>query len=224
MKKLTLILLLTSSVLFSQEAIVTKLGDFTGIKVFSGLQVELIKAEEAKVVITGSKASQVSLKNKNGILKFSIRYTDRLKKGDVVIKVYYLNKIDVLDANEGSSIFSNEVINQQHLELKSQEGARINVVINVKYLTIKSVSGGFIEVVGTTQNQIIDANTGGFYKAFDLESKQATATASAGGNIDVNVSEILNATVNFGGSIYYKGTPEELKTKKVVGGTIKQSN
>lgn len=224
MKKLTLILLLTSSIVFSQESIVTKLGDFTGLKVFSGLEVELIKSNEAKVVITGSKANQVSVKNKNGTLKFSLKYTDSFKKGDVAIQVYYLNKIDILDSNEGAYIYSEEVLNQQHLELKSQEGARINVAVDVKYLTIKSVTGGFIEVSGTTQNQIIDANTGGIYKSFDLESKQATATASAGGNIDVNVSEILNATVNFGGSIYYKGAPEELKTKKVVGGTIKQKN
>ena len=222
MKKLTLILLFTSSVLFSQESIVTNLGDFTSLKVFSGLEVELIKSVEAKVFITGSKANQVSVKNKNGILKFSLKYTDGFKKGDVDIQVYYLNEIDVLDANEGAHIYSNNTLNQQHLELKTQEGAGINVDIQVKYLSIKSVSGGLIKVKGTTQSQIIDANTGGIYKGFDLESKQATATASAGGIINVNVSELLDATVNFGGSIYYKGTPEELKTKKVVGGTIKQ--
>lgn len=221
MKKLIVVVLLfTTSFLFSQESIVTKLGDFTTLKVFSGLDVELISSDEAKVIITGSKADQVSVKNKNGILKFSLKYTDGFKKGDVAIQVYYLNKIDVLDANEGSHIYSNKVLNQQHLELKTQEGADIDVDIDVKYLTVKSVSGGIVDVSGITQNQTVDVNTGGIYQGYDLESKQATVTCSAGGIIKVNVSEMLDATVNFGGTIYYKGNPEELKTKKVIGGKI----
>jgi len=220
MKKLTFMLLLLTTSLFSQESIVTRLGDFTTVKVFSGLEVELIKSNEAKVVITGSKADQVSVKNKNGVLKFSLKFTDGFTKGDVAIQVYYLNKIDILDANEGAYIYSDTVLNQQHLELKTQEGADIDVDLNVKYLTIKSVSGGIVDVSGTTQNQTVDVNTGGIYHGYDLDSEQATVTCSAGGIIKVNVSEMLDATVNFGGTIYYKGNPEEVKTKKVIGGKI----
>lgn len=220
MKKLIFVLLFSTSFMFSQESIVTKLGDFNTLKVFSGLDVELIPSNDAKVIITGSKANQVSVKNKNGVLKFSLKYTDGFSKGDVKIQLYYLNKIDVLDANEGGIIYSDKLVNQQHIELKTQEGAEINVDLKVKYLTIKSISGGIVAVSGVTENQTIEVNTGGIYNAFDLESKQTSATCSAGGIIEVNVSEMLDATVNFGGSIYYKGTPSALKTKKVIGGKI----
>lgn len=222
MKHLTLLLLLTTSLLFSQETIETKLGDFTSLKVFSGLKVELIKANETKVVVTGTKANQVSVKNKNGTLKLSLKLIEGFKYDDVTIKLYYQNNIATLDANEGSHIFSNEIIKQQHLELKTQEGARIETSLAIKYLTIKCVSGGIIDIEGSVQNQKIEANTGGIYEGFEVESIQTTVVSSAGAVVEVTVSEMLDAKVNFGGTIYYRGNPEALKTKKVIGGKIEQ--
>lgn len=222
MKKVTLLLLLISSMLFAQETITTKLGAFNTIKVFSGLTVELQKSDISKAVITGKKADQVSIKNKNGVLKLSLSFPEGFKYDDVKIVLYYTDDITVLDANEGAFIVSKATLKQQSITLKVQEGANITVPLTVKYLTIKAVSGGVIDVIGTTNNQTIDANTGGIYNGFNLKSIQTTATSSAGSNVYVQVSEVLDANVNFGGSIYYKGTPEELKTKKIAGGTIKQ--
>jgi len=222
MKKVTLLLLLISSMLFAQETITTKLGTFNTVKVFSGLTVELQKSDISKAVITGKKADQVSIKNKNGVLKLSLSFPEGFKYEDVKIVLYYSDEISVLDANEGAFIVSKAALKQQSIELKVQEGANIKVPLVVKYLTIKTVSGGVIDVIGTTNNQTIDANTGGIYKGFDLKSIQTFATSSAGSIVYVQVSEVLDAKVNFGGSIYYKGTPEELKTKKVAGGSIEQ--
>ena len=220
MKKLALLLLFTSSLVFAQETIETKLGDYNTLKIFSGLKVELIKSDVSKVVVTGSKADQVSIKNKNGILKFSIKFIEGFKYDDVSIQLYYINNIPTLDANEGSHIFSDAVLKQQHLELKTQEGAHIDAILDVKDLTVKTVSGGIIEVSGTVQNQTIESNTGGIYEGFDVESTHTTATSSAGAVVEVSVSEMLDAKANFGGTIYYKGNPEEVKTKKVIGGKI----
>lgn len=224
MKKLSLLLLLSCSILFAQETITTNLGDFNDLKVFSGLTVKIEKSDVAKIVITGSKANQVSVKNKNGLLKLSLNFADGFKYEDVSITLFYNKNIGILDANEGAYIVSDDVIEQLNLELKVQEGAHIELPLNVKYLTVKSVSGGVVKVNGTTENQTVDVNTGGIYNGYELESKQATATCSAGGIIEVNVSEMLYATVNFGGTINYKGTPSEVKTKKVIGGNIKEKN
>jgi len=224
MKKVTLLFLLSCSILFAQETITTNLGDFNDLKVFSGLTVKLEKSDVAKIVITGSKANQVSVKNKNGLLKLSLNFADGFKYEDVSITLFYNKNIGVLDANEGAYIISDDIFEQLNLELKVQEGAHIEMPLSVKYLTIKSVSGGVIVVNGTTQNQIVDANTGGIYNAYDLKSKQSVVTSSAGAIVHVQAKEVLDAKVNFGGTIYYKGTPEELKTKKVVGGTIKQKD
>jgi len=222
MKKITLLLLLTCSVAFSQKTQVTKLGDFSTLKVYSGLKVELIKGEVSKVEISGPKSDQVSIKNKNGTLKISLKFPDGFKDDDVILVLHYSKAIDIIDANEGSLIFSNQLIKQQHLELKVQEGARIESEIQTKYLTIKTVSGGIVNVNGSTQNQSIEANTGGIYKGYDLESIETNVVSSSGAVVRVFVNEMLDAKVNFGGTILYKGNPEELKTNKVLGGKIKK--
>lgn len=224
MKKLALLFVLVGSVAFAQEPITKKLGDFNTLKVFNGLTVKLHKADKPTIVITGSKAEDVSVKNSNGILKIQLKFPDSFTADDVTITINYSEKIGTLDANEGAIIKSDEPIIQQQLEVKAQEGAKINIPIEVKYLTIKSVSGGIIKLTGTTQNQNIEATTGGIYKGYDVKSKQTTALAASGAVVKVNTSEVLDAKVRFGGNIFYKGTPEVLKTKKIIGGTIKNKN
>ncbi|MFA5298942.1 MAG: head GIN domain-containing protein [Lutibacter sp.] len=224
MKKITLLLIMFSATLFAQEPIITNLGDFNTVKVYNGLTVELEKSSSSKIEISGPKAEQISVKNSNGILKIRLRFPEGFTADNAKIVLYYSKDINVLDANEGATITSDEVIKQQHLEVKTQEGAKIKLETETQYLTVKSVSGGIITLNGSTDSQNIEATTGGIYSAYDLQSKQTIVTAASGANVEVNASELLDAQVRFGGSIYYKGTPEVLKTKIVIGGTIKDKN
>lgn len=224
MKQLTLLLMLFCATLFAQEPITTNLGDFTTVKVFNGLTVELQKSNSSKIEISGSQASDVSVKNSNGTLKITLKFLKNFSAENIKIVLYYDSDITVLDANEGATIFSDETIKQQHLEVKTQEGANIKLDIDTKYLIVKSVSGGIISLTGVTENQTVEATTGGIYRAYDLQSKQATVTSASGANVEISASELLDAGVRFGGSVFYKGTPEILKTKITIGGTIKDKN
>lgn len=224
MKKLALFFILLSATLFAQESITTKIGDFNTIKVYNGLTVELQKSNSSKIEISGSQAKDVSVINSNGTLKIRLKFPKGFIAENIKIVLYYVKDISVLDANEGASIISEETIKQQHLEVRVQEGARIQLDIDTKYLVVKSVSGGFIGLLGETDNQTIEATTGGFYNGFDLNSKQAIVMSSSGANVEVKASELLDANVRFGGSIYYDGNPEVLKTKITIGGTIKAKN
>jgi len=224
MKKLALLLTLSCSILFAQEPITKKLGDFNTLKVYNGLTVEVQKSKTSKIEISGPKSEDVTVKNSNGILKIRLKFPESFVAEDVKIILYYNSNINVFDANEGGKIFSEEVVNQQHIEVKVQEGAIIEMPIETKHLVVKAVSGGFIELSGFTQNQTIEATTGATYKAFDVQSKQAIVTAASGARAEVKISEVLDAKVRFGGTIFYKGTPEVLKTKKIIGGTIKDKN
>ncbi|MGV6846353.1 MAG: head GIN domain-containing protein [Lutibacter sp.] len=224
MKKIIYLLVLATTITYAQNPIEKKLGDFSTLKVFNGLTVVLHQSSAASIKITGKKADEVSVKNSNGILKLRLKFPESFNADDVAITVNYVNEIPVLDANEGSTIKSDETLNQQHLEVKVQEGAKIKVPVEVKYLVVKAVSGGIIKLSGATQNQTIEATTGAIYKAFDLQSKQTTVLAASGARVDVKTSEVLDAKVRFGGTINYKGTPEVLKTKKIIGGTIRNKN
>lgn len=224
MKKLILLLILFSATLFAQEPITTKLGDFNTIKVYNGLTVELQKSNSSKIEISGSQAKDVTINNSNGTLKIRLKFPEGFLAENVQIVLYHAKDILILDANEGASIFSDETLKQQHLEVRTQEGAKIKLDIDTKFLIVKAVSGGIISLSGVTESQTVEANTGGIYSAYDLQSKQAIVTSSSGANVEIIASELLDASVRFGGSVFYKGTPEILKTKTIIGGTIKDKN
>ena len=104
-RKINLILALFISItLLSQSKRVNNLGDFNVLKVYNGIEVQLIKSNEAKLEITGEKSEIVKIKNVNNTLKlslpFSLKPLNNYANGKVLIKIYYKNKIDVIDANQ----------------------------------------------------------------------------------------------------------------------------
>lgn len=227
-KTIVSLLLLLSLSVHSQTSITKVLGDFSTLKVFNGIDVELVKSDKQQLVITGEKSEKVKIKNSNNVLKISLKFSlnpaNNLADGKVKIVLYYNKNIKVIDANENANITSKN-FKQQQLEVKTQEGALINMVIDVKHLTVKSVSGGFIKLTGTTKNQNVEVNNAGVYQGFNLKTTDvAIVRAALGGKAEIFSGETLDARVRFGGTIFYKGTPEVLKTKKVLGGTIEAKN
>ena len=224
MKKLVMVLLLSCSVSWGQESIKKDLGDFNTLKVYNGLEIELQKSSNSRIEIVGEQAEDVVVVNSDGILKIRLRIPDSFVPEDVRIVLFYNDDIGVLDANEGGKITSEKRISQQHLEVKVQEGAFIDLDIKVKHLVVKSVTGGIIELMGQAENQTVEANTGGVYSAYNLKSEQVNVTAASGARVEVQSNEILDAKVRFGGTIHYKGNPEVLRTKKIIGGKIIDKN
>lgn len=210
----------------AQSVITKNLGDFTTLKVYNGIEVELIKSNEHKLEITGEKSEIVKIKNVNNTLKlslpFSLKPENNAADGKVLIKLYYNKDIAIIDANEGSTITGKDII-QDKLEVNTQERAFINLVIKVKYLEVRASSGGMIKLTGATKNQNVDVDLYGIYNGFGLKSEvNSTVKAGTGAKAEISAGEILNAKVSFGGSIFYKGNPEVLKDKKVIGGIIQK--
>ena len=223
MKKVFLIAaFLITQIITSQTTIIREVGDFTELKVYNGIEVEIIKSEEQKVEITGEKAEKVKIKNSNGKLKMSLKFPDLSADGKVLIKLYHKNNIQIIDGNEGATITGKD-IDQTHLEVKSQERAFINLVIKTKHLKVKSSSGGIIKLTGESKNQDVDCDLYGVYEGFGLKvSELSELRVGSGAKAEINAGETLKAKVTFGGSIFYKGNPEVIKAKKVAGGIIKQ--
>lgn len=225
-KAIHIVFFLSSLSILPQSKVTKNLGDFTELKVYNGIELELIKSTEQKLEITGKKSEIVKIKNVNNTLKislpFSLKPENNAANGEVIVKLFYNSNIDVIDANEGATITGKEFI-QDKLTVKSQERAFINLVVKAKHLEVKATSGGIIKLSGTTKNQTVDVDLYGIYNGFNLKAKNnSTIKAGTGAKAEIFAGETLNAKVSFGGSIFYKGNPEVLKDKKVVGGIIQK--
>lgn len=222
MKKLVLALMFVSAVGMAQEKITMNLGDFHSLKTYRGLQVELIKSDESKVIIDGNRSSEVTVKNSNGLLKISMSITHTFSADDVMVYLYFKDDITLIDANEGSSIFSDEVFKQEKLTVKAQEAGSINLEVDTEYLDVSVVTGGRVKLKGTSKNQDVKTNTGGMYKGERLDTEYTKVSSNTGGMADVKASNLVDAKANTGGTVSISGEPKEVKKSESLGGYVRQ--
>ena len=216
----TLILLCITAIGFAQNPITKNVGDFTEVKVFDRMVVNLVKSEENKVVISGEDASQVQVINKDGKLKIRMELGLIFDGNNTFVNVYY-NDLEIIDGNEGAEIISNELIEQDEIEIKMQEGARIKVGLQVREVTFRAVTGGIIEASGISQEQDITINTGGSFEGRDLKTERANIFVQAGGEVEAYASKKVDVVIRAGGDVVVYGNPEKVSRKRTFGGRIK---
>jgi len=218
MKKVFLLAFLGLSQFISAQ--VTKnLGDFTTIKVFDKISVTLVKSDESKIVINGSRAGDVELITKNSELKVRMKFSKLLQGENIEATVYYKN-IDHVEASEGSFIGSADTFNATSFEAYSKEGAIIKLTLDVKKLKSKATTGSTLELTGKASNHDNTILSGGTLKAKDLVTAQTTVSISAGGEAAVNATDFVDAKTRAGGIINVYGGPKQVNQKTLAGGSI----
>jgi len=216
----TLCLVFCSIAAFAQRSVTKDVGDFDELKVFDLIEVNLIQSNENKVVIKGDHTHDVKVINQNGKLKLRMEIDTRFQGENTYIEVYFKN-IRIIDANEGAYIVGNEMIEQDKIELKAQEGGRIKVGLTVDHTKIKAVTGGVIKASGLSKSQEIQLNTGGVFEGRDLLTKDTKIGITAAGEAEVNASNSVDVRVTAGGDVSIYGNPKDVNKKKLAGGRIK---
>ena len=220
MKKFSLIIFLFFNFLvISQTPISKSLGEFSKLKVYNLINVELIKSLENKIEISGKNAKNVSIIQKNNTLQIKMVLRKYFSGEDTFVKLYY-TKINTIDVNEGATVISKTPIKQYELELKAQEGGKITASVDTKVLTIKSVTGGRIQAYGVSKSQNININTGGIYNGEMLQSESSKIKIKAGGKADVKSSEFIDVKIFAGGVLTIFGKTNNIKQNKIIGGKI----
>ena len=218
-KVLTLCLFLVALNVVAQRTIDKEVGDFNKIKVFDLIEVNLIKSDENRILIKGDNVYDIKFVNKDGTLKLRMELEKKFRGEDTMIEVYYTH-LDVIDGNEGAKIVGNELISQNSIELRAQEGARIKIGMEVENVDVRAVTGGIVEASGIATNQVVVLNTGGVFEGRDLKTEVASVKISAGGEAELHASEKVDINVRAGGDVYVYGNPREVNKNTLAGGRI----
>lgn len=220
MKKIVLVaFLMLSQMNFAQDKSVS-LGDFDEVKVFDRISLQMIQGTENKIEITGAKKDDVEIVNKNGELKIRMKFGKLLTGDDITAKLYFKNEIHEITASEGSYVSSEATFKAVAFEVSSKEGAEVKVNLDVQKLDAKTSSGGILKLNGSATNVVAISNSGGIVKAKDLKTTQTQITVNAGGEAEVNASELVEAKTRAGGNIHVYGSPKQVNKKNVIGGNI----
>lgn len=220
---INLFAILMVSVVVAQNPIEQEVGDFNEIKVYDLIEVNLIKSNANSISITGDDVEDVQVINKDGKLKIRMAFEKIFNGNKTFVAVYYKD-LDVIDGNEGAFISSNEMIEQDQIVLKAQEGARIKVGLKVKSLEARAVTGGIIETHGSAEGQEVTLYTGGIYEGKDFETINTKVTIRAAGEAEVKAKDLVDAKLRAGGDVYIYGKPKSIKEDRMFGGRIKRMN
>ncbi len=220
MKKiLTLCLFFMAFNALAQRTIDKEVGELSKSKVFDLIEVNLIKSDENRILIKGDNVYDIKFVNKDGTLKLRMELEKKFRGEDTLIEVYYTG-LDIIDGNEGAKIVCNELVAQNSIELRAQEGARIKIGMDVENVDVRAVTGGIVEASGIATNQVIVLNTGGIFEGRDLKTEVASVKISAGGEAELHASEKVDINVRAGGDVYVYGNPREVNKNTLAGGRI----
>ena len=208
--------LMTCTVL-AQDIIDKEVGDFREIKVYDLIAVNLIQSDQNKIYIKGENVYDIKWSNKNGVLKLKMQLEKKFSGENTLIEVHYKH-LDVVDSNEGAKIVFTEMIKQDEIELRAQEGGRAG--IDVDYARIKAITGGEIEAFGMAKKQTIKVNTGGMFRGQEFKTERTDVSLSAGGEVELHASSRVDIDITAGGDVYVYGDPEVVEKNTFGGGRV----
>ncbi len=220
--KIVILFLIASCALNAQEN-VQDVGNFTEVKVFDRMRVNLVKSSENKVLLKGRDTEDIEIINKGGVLKIRMDIDKIFDGNETFVEVHFTN-LKIIDGNEGAEININELLEQKKIEIRVQEGAQVNAGLNVDSAQMRAVTGGIINVRGSADSQTVEINTGGIFNGKDLETADTQLRIQAGGEAEIFARRTADIKLRAGGDVYVYGNPTEVIKDKFIGGRVKIMN
>ena len=196
------------------------IGDFSELIIRDGLHVTLIKSETDEVMITSENEQGVTLTNKDGQLKISMKPVEALKGIDGNIELFYTGRINKIDVSRGAYLSILDTIVTQNIDVISRKGGEIELLLDAKSAKYAAKTGGKIIVKGQVDQQHIHISSGGVVNAEHTLSKDTASKILFGGSCDIQATSSFNLTTRFGGVVRVHGNPLKTVHNKMLGGSI----
>ncbi|MFN7119614.1 MAG: head GIN domain-containing protein, partial [Saprospiraceae bacterium] len=220
---LTLLLLITctSGALLAQSEY--KLDAFDEISITGNIEVILEKSDVEKAIVEtfGIPEDELNIGVRGQVLKLSLLNSIFYKHDKVKVKVYYKN-LRAVRAHAGAELEATAALEGDALEIRTSSGADVLLDIKANKLEASATEGAILQLRGEVDNLKVSASTGGQLRALDLMAKNTYARAGTGGEVRVVALESLDANASLGGSIEYKGDPDERNRKTILGGDVRK--
>lgn len=199
--------------------ILKNVASFSKVTAYNQITVFLIPSTENKVEISGFNAEKVELIIENDELKIKFPTENESEGNDILAKVYFV-KLTAVEANDGCNIGASGLIIATNFEIIGKESSKIKLNLKADKVTARISQGSKLDLTGSTENLEVVANNASQVFAKDCVVKQANVNANAGGEIYVNASQVVDAKVRAGGSIFIHGKPKKVNKQMILGGDI----
>jgi len=217
MNNFRLVFFLFSAIVFSQQKTI---GEFTELIIKDGLHVTLISGDKNAISITSENKKGVTVINKDGRLKISMKPFQTLKGIDANIELFFTGDISKVEVSRGAYLSVLDTLQTKELHIRSKKGAEIELSLLAKKVNYTANTGGKIIVAGEVEQQQIRISSGGTVDAQRTLSKESIAQITFGGSCEVQATSLFDLTTRFGGVARVYGNPLKTVHNKTLGGSI----
>ena len=217
MNNFRLVFFLFSVSVFCQQKTI---GEFTELIIKDGLHVTLISGDKNAISIISKNKKGVTVTNKDGRLKISMKPLQTLKGIDANIELFFTGDISKIDVSRGAYLSVLDTLQTKELHIRSRKGAEIELSLFAKKVNYIAKTGGKIIVAGEVEQQQIRISSGGTVDAQQTLSKESTAQITFGGSCEVQSTSLFDLTTRFGGVARVYGNPLKTVHNKTLGGSI----
>jgi hypothetical protein len=223
MKKIVLTLsgLFLILTVFAQSTDTRNLRSFNEVSISEAIKVELFKGrtEKAEIEVTGTDAENVLTEVSGDRLKIHMA-SGNWKNVTAFVRLTYRN-LEEINVSSAASVSSESAISSDRMEMDVSSAAKADLIFKVGQMEVDVSSAANLKAEGEVDEIEIDVSSAGSMSAYDLKCKAADLAASSAGSIKITVTERIDARASSGGSIRYKGKPEQERVSSSSGGSIK---
>jgi hypothetical protein len=197
-----------------------KAGNFTGLRVSSGIDVYLRQTGDESIAVESDENlhEYIITEIRNDILHV---YSEANIRKAKMKRVYVtMDEIKSLKTTSAGDIIGETPVKTDDLELSASSAGDIKLEVYAKEIEASISSSGDITMTG--EADILNANlsSAGDLNAYGLQVKEAEVSASSAGDADINVSERLRARASSAGDINYRGNPKYIDAHSSSAGGI----
>jgi len=191
--------------------------------------VELIQADEEKVIVEGDENLQEYIEVTNSGRTLYITAEGKWRKAafsSLTVKVYYRQLYSIYNASSnGYLACANALKSSEPVEVKIySEKSTSKLNINAPAISLRTACIGDVEIEGTCNVLEINAKSEGNLFAFGMQAKTVSLKNYSVGHLEVHADEWLTIS-NYGeGNISYRGAGKLKDIKQYGSGEIKHVN
>lgn len=185
-------------------------GNFTGLKVSSGIDVILKQTDNNSILVEADENIQDYIKTeiKDGFLNV---YSDaEIRKAERKRVYVTMKDIVSVSASSAGDVIGETPVKSDKLRISASSAGDIKLEVYGKAIEADLSSSGDITLSGEADTLEADLSSAGDLNAYNFKVKEADISVSSAGDADIFVTERLKARASSAGDINYKGDPKYL--------------
>jgi citrate lyase gamma subunit len=185
-------------------------GNFTGIRVSSGIDVYLKQTDNESISVETDENLQEYIKTeiRDGILHV---YADaEIRKAELKRVNVTMRDIKSISTSSAGDVIGETPVKTDNLKLSASSAGNIKLETYLKEIEADLSSSGDMTLSGEADVLKADLSSAGDLNAYNLSVKEADISVSSAGDADIFVTEQLTARASSAGDINYKGDPKHV--------------